>query len=109
MVAKSQTGLDKNTSSALAYVLGPITGIVFLVVEKDKKVRFHAMQSIVVFGGLFVIQTLMAVSVVLIPFVPLINIVGFALYLLLIYKAWSGEDWEVPFFGKYAKKFLGKV
>ena len=40
---------------ALAYLLGPITGILFLLMEKGNKfVRFHAMQSTILFGGLFV-------------------------------------------------------
>lgn len=45
---KTGTGLKKETSAALSYVLGFITGIIFLIIEKDPFVRFHAMQSIVV-------------------------------------------------------------
>lgn len=103
------TGLPKNTASALCYVLGPITGVVFLVLEKDPKVRFHAMQSIVVFAGLFVLQWLMAFLVVLLPLVPLVSLLGFILWLLLIYKAWKGEDWEMPVVGEFAKKWVKKV
>ena len=54
--ASNNTGLPKKTASALAYVLGPITGVIFLMIEKDKVVRFHAMQSIVVFLSLFILQ-----------------------------------------------------
>jgi len=103
------TGLNKNTASALAYVLGPITGVIFLVMEKDKTVRFHAMQSIVVFLGLFVIQTVMGFTVVLLPFVPIVSIVGFILWLLLIYKGWQGQEWEVPLVGQFVRQLLGKL
>ena len=103
------TGLKKETAGALSYVLGPITGIVFLVLEKDPFVRFHAMQSIVLFVGLFVLQWVFALTIILLALVPLISIVGFALWLILIYKAWQGEKWEVPFLGKIAKQLLGKV
>ena len=84
---KSATGLDKNTAGALSYVLGPITGVIFLVLEKDPYVRFHAMQSIVVFIALFVLQFVMSVTIILLPLVPLVSILGFVLLLLLIYKS----------------------
>ena len=109
MAAKSTTGLGKNTSGALAYVLGPITGVIFLVIEKDPFVRFHAMQSIVVFVGLFVLQTAMGFTLILLPLVGLVWILQVVLWILLIYKAWNGEEWEVPLAGKYARKFLKKA
>ncbi len=106
---KLATGLDKNTAGALSYVLGPITGVIFLVLEKDPYVRFHAMQSIVVFVTLFVLQFVMSATIILLPLVPLITVLGFVLWLLLIYKAWQGDQWEVPVLGKYSKKFGKKV
>ena len=109
MTEKLQTGLDKNTAGALSYVLGPITGVVFLIIEKEPYVRFHAMQSIVVFVSLFALQWVMAFTIVLLPLVPLVTLVGFILWLLLIYKAWQGEEWEVPMLGAYARKFVKKV
>ena len=103
------TGLPKNTAGALSYVLGPVTGIIFYVLEKDPYVRFHAMQSIVVFAVLFVLQWALGLTLVLLPLVPLVSILSFVLWLLLIYKAWQGEEWEVPVLGKYARKVLKKV
>ena len=109
MATKSGTGLNKNMAGALAYVLGPVTGIIFLVIEKDPYVRFHAMQSIVVFIGLFVLQFILGLTIFLLPLVPLVGIVSFVLWLLLIYKAWQGQKWEVPFFGKFAKQLANKA
>jgi len=103
------TGLPKNTAAALSYVLGPITGVIFLVLEKEPYVRFHAMQSIVVFSTLFVLQVLMGLTLVLAVLVPLVSVLSFALWLILIYKAWMGEEWEVPVLGKYARKFMKKA
>jgi len=103
------TGLKKETSSALCYVLGPVTGIIFLVIEKDPSVKFHAMQSIVTFVGLFALQWILALSVVLVFLVPLVGILMFVLWLLLIYKAWMGEQWEVPVFGKFARQLIKKA
>lgn len=109
MATKSSTGLSKNTAGALAYVLGPITGVIFLVIEKDADVRFHAMQSIVVFIGLFILQFILGLTVFLFPLIPLVGIVSFVLWLILIYKAWQGEKWEVPLFGKFARQLAEKA
>jgi uncharacterized membrane protein len=105
----SQTGLKKETAAALSYFLGPVTGIVFLILEKDSFVRFHAMQSIVVFGALFVLNMVLGFTIILAVLVPLIWIVGFVLWLMLMYKALQGQEWEVPFLGKIARQLLPKV
>lgn len=109
MAAKSATGLPKNTAGALSYVLGPVTGVIFLVLERDPFVRFHAMQSIVVFVALFVVQWVLVLTIVLAGLAPLITLAGFVLWLLLIYKAWQGEEWEVPMLGQYARKWVKKA
>ena len=105
----AETGFKKTTSGALAYVLGPVTGIIFLVIEKDPFVRFHAMQSTVVFVALFVLQWIFGITIILFPLSALIGIISFILWLILIYKAWQGEQWEVPVLGKVAKDLLKKV
>ncbi|OGM16500.1 hypothetical protein A2V56_04755 [Candidatus Woesebacteria bacterium RBG_19FT_COMBO_42_9] len=105
----AETGLKKTTSGALAYVLGPVTGIIFLIIEKDPFVRFHAMQSTVVFVVLFVLQWVLGITIILFPLSALVGILSFVLWLILIYKAWQGEQWEVPILGKVAKNLLKKV
>jgi uncharacterized membrane protein len=103
------TGLKKTTAGALAYVLGPITGIIFLLIEKDPFVRFHAMQSTVVFVVLFVLQWILGITIILFPLSALVGLVAFVLWLILIYKAWQGEEWEVPVLGKIARNLLKKA
>ena len=105
----AETGLKKTTAGALAYVLGPITGILFLVIEKDPFVRFHAMQSTVVFVVLFVLQWILGITIILFPLSALVGLVAFVLWLILIYKAWQGEEWEVPVLGKIARNLLKKA
>ncbi len=109
MGAKSTTGLSRNTAGALSYVLGPVTGVIFLLLEKDPFVRFHAMQSVVVFLTLFLLQWVFGLTIILFPLVPLISVLSFVLWLLLIYKTWQGDEWEVPLLGKWARKFVKKV
>src|SRR6476659_5980561 len=54
--AKSSTGLDENVAALLSYIAGWITGLVFFLIEKDSRlVRFHAMQSLILSGGGFVV------------------------------------------------------
>src|SRR5579859_5174123 len=103
------TGLGKNTAAALSYVLGPITGVLFLVLEKDKFVRFHAMQSIVFSIVGFVLNMVLGFTIVLALVLPILWIAEFILWLVLIYKAWQGEEYELPVIGKFSRQFLGKV
>lgn len=100
------TGLPKNTAAALSYVLGWLTGIVFLLLEKDPFVRFHAMQSIIVFGGLMILAMVPVVGWIL---SPLVMIGGFILWLVLIFKAYQGEQFMLPVVGEFAKKQLGRI
>lgn len=106
MAGQTGTGLPKNTAAALSYVLGWLTGIVFLLIEKDPFVRFHAMQSVIVFGALTILSLLPVVGWVI---SPLVMIVGFVLWLVLIYKAYQGEEFKLPWVGDFAKKQLGRL
>ena len=117
--ANSSTGLADNLAGALAYVLGPMSAIFFLVVEKQSRfVRFHAMQSLLVGVALiilnFALNVLNAV-LVRIPFIGwlfalgLVMVVGLAslvLWLALMYAAYRGQEWELPVIGREARKLL---
>jgi uncharacterized membrane protein len=104
---KTSTGLDENVAGLLCYVLGWISGLVFFLIEKKNKfVRFHAMQSIIVFG------TLTVASIVLgwIPFIGfviswLISILAFILWIILMIKAFQGEKFKLPWAGNLAEKY----
>ena len=106
MEEKTKIGLPRNTTAALSYVLGWLTGIVILLLEKDPFVRFHAMQSVITFGALTILA--------MIPFIgwvlsPLVMIIGFVLWLVLIFKAYQGEEFKLPVIGEFAKKQLEKI
>jgi uncharacterized membrane protein len=106
MAETAGTGLPRNTAAALSYVLGWLTGIVFLLIEKDKFVRFHAMQSIITFGLLTVLSFVPVIGWML---SPLLWIVGFILWLVLIFKAYQGEEFKLPWIGDFAQKQGGKI
>jgi uncharacterized membrane protein len=104
--AKGALGLPGNTAAALTYVLGWLTGIVFLLLEKnDKFVRFHAMQSIITFGLITILSFVPIIGWIL---SPVLMIIGFVLWLLLIFKAYQGEKFKLPVIGDFAEKQMGR-
>lgn len=107
-VQKSTTGMGITTEAALSYVFGAVTGVIFLVLSKDKFVRFHAMQSIV-FTVAVVLVNMVLGFFTLGLVLPILGIAEFVLWLLLIYKSWQGEEYELPVIGKFAKQFIGRM
>jgi len=109
---ETSIGLDENIAGAAAYLLGFITGIIMLLVEKDSEfVRFHAAQSTVVFGALLVISialsvlgggmafggiTLGIVSLLLGLLSMLISLIAFVLWIYLMYMAYQGNKVRLP-------------
>src|ERR1700676_1184930 len=56
--APQAAGLEENMACALCYLLGLLTGILFLVLEpynKNRLIRFHAFQSIFLHLGSIVV------------------------------------------------------
>ena len=120
----TSTGLAPNVSGALAYLLGPITGIVFLLLEKESRyVRFHAGQSIGVWVAFFILSVVLTVLSGVLTAIPVLGwllaivffvaslgmtLVGLALWLFLMYKGYSGEEWEFPFIGAQVRSMLFK-
>ncbi|MFC1722186.1 DUF4870 domain-containing protein, partial [Patescibacteria group bacterium] len=101
------TNLEPNVAASLAYLVTPITGIAFFILEKeDKFVRFHAFQSIL-FGFSLYAAWFIATSLVFVfigaLLIPLVSIGGLAIYLMLLWKAYNNEMYELPYLGKVAK------
>ena len=116
------TSLTPNVAAALAYILGFITGIVFLVLEPYKQnrfVRFHAMQSIlysaaaIVFriGWGILVSAMMDVTLwaatVLVPVGLLLSFGLFLFWLYLMYQAYSNREFRIPIIGAIAAKQVG--
>ena len=105
------TGLKKETSAALCALLGPtlVVPVLFILLEKDSFVKFWAFQSILVYLVLFILNWVFVLSIFLIFLTPLVFILGIVLWLLMTYKAWQGDKWEVPFIGKFATQLMKKA
>jgi uncharacterized membrane protein len=116
----SSTGLAPNVAGALAYLLGPITGILFFLLEKENRfVRYHAAQSItlgLVWIALSVLFSVLSGMLVMVPVLGwlvalLLSVVfglgGFFLWLFLMWRAFQGREWESPIAGPMARKLAG--
>ena len=121
--AATAAPMTSNVAAALSYLLGFITGIIFLVIEpyrRDSFVRFHAFQSIflsaavviisivwsAVFGALFFASFGILWSFLALVWV-LLRIAFFVLWLLMMYKAYSKERFLLPFIGPLAARQAG--
>lgn len=98
---QSSTGLEENVAGFFCYLLGFVTGIVFLVVEKKSSfVKFHAKQSTITFLGLFVI-------ILVIGWIPVLGtlvwIFTLILWLILMIEALQGKRYSLPIVGKMAE------
>jgi uncharacterized membrane protein len=115
--ASTQSGLSENVAGLLCYVLGWVTGLIFYFIDKRPFVRFHAAQSIVVFGGLTIIRIVLSMLFVAggtagisvgFGLLTLVSILGVVLWILLMIKAYQGEKFRIPLAADLADQIFGK-
>lgn len=108
-MTKTALGLERNVSAMLCYILGWVSGLVIILIEKeDDFVRFHAMQSIVTFGALSILSIGLGVMMSIGVFGSLIRIAAVALWILLMVKAYQGERYKLPVIGDMAEQWAKK-
>jgi uncharacterized membrane protein len=121
--APATAGLADNVAGALCYSLWWLTGIIFLVIDKRHSVRFHAAQSIVVFGMItilyWIVGAMFATSIAFGAFgmgwtmgyaiFILIRLVGLVLWIFLMFKAYQGQQFRVPIAANIADSLVGKT
>jgi uncharacterized membrane protein len=107
-MSETRIGLEENIAGVLTYLLGFITGIIFLLIEKENKsVRFNAAQSIVVFGGLSILNIIVSMVPVLGGVISsLIGLVSLVLWGYLIYMTYTGNLVRLPVASEYANKII---
>jgi uncharacterized membrane protein len=112
--------MSTNTASALCYLVGLVTGIIFLVLDpynKNKTVRFHAFQSIFFHVGIIVAMIGLSILGTILSFVthglaglltlvlwPLLMLAVFALWLYLMWAAYNNKMVVLPIVGPLAQK-----
>jgi uncharacterized membrane protein len=108
--------MSENVAGLLCYLFGWITGLIFFFIDKRPFVRFHAAQSIVVFGGLTILR--LALGVMSFSGTGfragyglfwLVSIVGLVLWIVLMIKAFQGEKFRVPVAADIADQLAGKA
>jgi len=124
MAEGAAEGLTENVAGLLCYALGWITGLIFYLVDKRPFVRFHAAQSMVIFGGLnllYFVFVRMFFGAFLVggygffSFTGLFGLVlelaqlaAFVLWLVLMVKAYQGVRYKVPVVGDIAENIAGR-
>jgi uncharacterized membrane protein len=108
-MAKTSTGLEENIAGLLCYVLGWVSGLIFVLIETENRtVRFHAFQSIIIFGILNVAGIILRwIPAVGIGLMGVISGIAFVFWIVLMYKAYQGEMYKVPWAGNQAEKLTG--
>ncbi|WMT40056.1 hypothetical protein RE628_22490 [Paenibacillus sp. D2_2] len=105
-VDPSSTGIDPKVAGLLCYVFSFVSGIIFLVIEKRSSfVKFHAAQSLIVFGALTLIN-------IILGFIPIIGTIisfilvplSFVLWIVLMLLALQGKQTKLPIIGDYAEQ-----
>jgi uncharacterized membrane protein len=109
-------GLSVNAASALCYLFGLVTGVIFLVIapyNQNKTVRFHAFQSIFFNLGVIVFYILWGFVSVFLAVIthgfgfllyPLFGLAIFILWLYLMYAAYNNRMVKLPVIGDLAAK-----
>jgi uncharacterized membrane protein len=111
--------MDEKLAGLLCYVFGWVTGIIFYIIDKRRFVRFHAAQSIVVFAGIHIVYFILGAFLGFSMFAgglgsfslgfilyPIIGLVSFILWILLMVKAYQGQKFRVPIAADLAEKIF---
>jgi len=106
-VDKTTSGLQENVAGLLCYALFWVSGLILYLVETENRfIRFHAVQSIIVFGFL----NIAAIVFGWIPWfdlviLPLIGLLVVILWIVLMVRAYQGTMYKLPVAGDLAEKW----
>jgi uncharacterized membrane protein len=117
----TSTGVDPRLSALLCYTAWWVSGLIFLIIEqRHRTVRFHAAQSLVLFGGLSILIGLLSVFSVAMLMVSGaafqaarvlvygVWIAAVMIWLVLMYRTYLGQTWRVPLAGALAAKIAAR-
>lgn len=114
-------GLAPNVSGLLAYLAGFISGIIFLLVEKENKfVRFHAWQSIVLSIAIAIVWVLVGIADFILAYIPILGwiigllisagfgLITFIIWIFMMVRAYQGHETSIPLIGNIARNLTEK-
>jgi uncharacterized membrane protein len=114
----STMGMDPKTAAGLSYLGIWVTGLIFFLIEKQNRfVRFHAMQSIIFFGGIVVLDIILGIAGGFAPGILalglgcvswLIGLAAFVGWIVLMINAFQGRYFKLPIVGDYAERYANQ-
>src|SRR6266487_4188426 len=116
----TSTGLNARNEAVFSYVLGWFSGLIFFFIErKNRFVRFHAAQSFITFGILFIVDLVLRLlggipilGFLLSPILGLMNFIlialGILLWLFLMFQAYRGKNFRLPIVSNYADSLVNR-
>ena len=111
---------ESNLLSALGYIIGILALIMYLIRKEDKYLRFHSMQSILLWVGTFVVAMILMILSAVVGMIPAVGsvlacvfgLLGMVIWLVAVvaalycaYKAFNGQKYELPYIGPMARKY----
>ncbi|HSP08462.1 MAG TPA: hypothetical protein VLU92_02555 [Candidatus Dormibacteraeota bacterium] len=108
----SAAGTNKKTYSILAYLLGWITGLIFLFVGKDDPdVKWNAANSIIVFGGLQIIIIVLGFIPVVNLLVVILGLVAFVYWVIFLIQGLqgTGQRIQAPLIGSFIDPYVDQL
>jgi uncharacterized membrane protein len=114
----TSTGLNARNEAVFSYLLGWFSGLIFFFIErKNRFVRFHAAQSFITFGGIFIVYVVLRLlgGIPIIGFLlsPILGVVtfivlalGFLTWLFLMFQAYRGKNFRLPIVSSYADSLV---
>ena len=114
-------GLSERLERVLAYMFFCFSGMVLFVFEKNRAVRWHAVQSMLTFGTLFVLMFVVSMLRGILGIIPLLGfltnfglglllsmlqVVTIMLWLWLMFMAMVRPDYRLPFIGQWVRIFV---
>ncbi|MCI0413548.1 hypothetical protein L0222_12215 [bacterium] len=111
---KTSLHINPNLESSLCYLFECISGLLFFLIERDnQRIRFHALQSILMFTVLGFLTVVSSGLAILTDFEPfrlanyLIWIIHFVIWVVMIVATFRGKTIKIPGIGDFAQEQVG--
>ncbi|WP_336823408.1 DUF4870 domain-containing protein [Sporosarcina sp. USHLN248] len=106
---QTSVGLTENVGAMLCYIF--VIGLVFLFIEKKSQfIRFHAFQAVFTAVAIFLINIVFSFIPVVGYFVSLLlSPLSFALMIFMMYQAYQGKEFKLPFIGDLSESQIQKA
>lgn len=117
-------GIAFNVAGLLSYLLWPVAGVFFLLVgpyNRNRFVRFHAFQALFLGLAAFVVAVALQIMTSILALIPILGWIADVLIwiaygitimilgVMLMYKAYNGEQYSVAVIGNLARQQSEKM